>query len=139
MRVADSTASGIHCEGKGELIFTSQLQFTDVIYCPNVKMNLLSVAQFTDLGCIVTFDRKQCTVTEETTNKVLMMKKEIVTYISMKEQHTDKSTLRLKECIENVPISSTCFRNGNDNQFIFVIEDVKYSTNPFLDLNFKLE
>jgi hypothetical protein len=73
MNVADSTAPPLTCTGVGTLQLTSSIQLSNVLHAPTVALNLLSVAELTDIGCTVTFDQAKCVVKEITTGKVLLI------------------------------------------------------------------
>ena len=72
MKCANESSPSLHCEGNGNIQINSQLALKDVLYCPNVTMNLLSVSQLTDLGCTVTFDKNKCVVKHNETKQIMM-------------------------------------------------------------------
>jgi hypothetical protein len=72
IQVADTTAPKLRCEGNGELNLTSHLSLKNVLYAPNVTLNLLSVAQLADLDCRIVFDKNGCKVEHTPTGRVLL-------------------------------------------------------------------
>jgi hypothetical protein len=54
MNVANDSA--MHCPGQGGLEINGDLKLSNVLHCPDVALNLLSVSQLCDKGLIVKFD-----------------------------------------------------------------------------------
>jgi len=88
IQVADSTAPKLRCEGNGELDITSNLSIKNVLYSPNVALNLLSVAQIADLNCRIIFDKVGCKVEHIPTGRVLLTgKREGNLYVYTRTAH----------------------------------------------------
>jgi hypothetical protein len=58
-----ANSDSMHYPGKGNIYLNQQLKLSNVLHCPNLAMNLLSVSQLCDLGLIVKFDKQHVTVT----------------------------------------------------------------------------
>ena len=86
IQVAAATAPKLRCEGNGELDVTSGLSIKNVLYAPNVTLNLLSVAQIADLNCRVIFDKDCCKVEHIPTRRVLLTGKGKEISMSIHEQ-----------------------------------------------------
>jgi hypothetical protein len=60
MNVANDSV--MHCPGKGDLAVNNDLNVSNVLHCPDVSLNLLSVSQLCDKGLIVRFDKEHAIV-----------------------------------------------------------------------------
>lgn len=52
----------LNCIGKGDLVVNSELTIKDVLYCPQVLMNLISTTQICDQGFTLRMDQQYCYV-----------------------------------------------------------------------------
>lgn len=60
MNVAND--SSMHCPGQGDVALSTDLKLSNVLHCPDVALNLLSVSQLCDRGLIVRFDKEHAIV-----------------------------------------------------------------------------
>jgi hypothetical protein len=72
MAVANDKAKPMICPGGGSLQINSNISLTNVMYCPDVALNLLSVSQLADLGLTITFDSTKCIVRRNDNNSIVL-------------------------------------------------------------------
>jgi hypothetical protein len=75
LQVADASADALISEGNGVIQLNSNVKLRDVLYCPKVSANLLSVAQLTDMGLDCLFNQNGCVVKNRTTGVIVMVGK----------------------------------------------------------------
>lgn len=87
MRVANGEV--MTAPGRGTLPLV-KLTLTGVLWCPDICVNLLSVAQLCDIGLIVTFDSAKCVVTHKHSKEVVLRgvrKGNLYTYTKTPQGH----------------------------------------------------
>jgi hypothetical protein len=57
--------------GLGKISLTNDLSLSNVLFVDSCSYNLLSIAQFCDLGLSCTFDDERVTITNKKTNEVV--------------------------------------------------------------------
>ena len=65
-----ANAGQMICTGRGTFPITRNINVNDVLICPTAAVNLLSVAQLTELGLKVSFDNAKCVISRN--NEVLL-------------------------------------------------------------------
>ena len=99
MSVADANADSMKCPGKGSIELNNQLKLENVVHCPDVALNLLSVAQLADRGLEITFDNDSCIVRNKKTKDVVLRGKReggLYTYIQGRVVDTALATTEKK-------------------------------------------
>lgn len=75
LQVADASANALISEGNGVIQLNSAVKLKDVLYCPKVSANLLSVAQLADMGLDSIFNQHGCVVKNRKTGEIVMVGK----------------------------------------------------------------
>jgi hypothetical protein len=88
MAVADKTADPMICAGTGSHQINSNIMLQNVLYCPDVALNLLSVSQLADLGLTITFDATKCVVKRKDNNEIVLTgRRENNLYVYQRTKH----------------------------------------------------
>lgn len=88
MAVADKTADPMICPGTGSHQINSNILLQNVLYCPDVALNLLSVSQLADLGLTITFDSTKCVVKRKDNNEIVLTgRRENNLYVYQRTKH----------------------------------------------------